>query len=167
MSYHPIGGQSRICITQRSHDPGECVILGRFVGNSVRAFQFHADREVIASRAALIAGLAGMPCSIGKFYELRQAAVSRHQQVRRHPQFTYFGKIGMQIERQRIREQPVYPGAAEFSGRQADAVHDDQIRRDPLRASIVIWRSDLPGASHQSAFEIDLQVLAFFASDEL
>jgi hypothetical protein len=72
-----------------------------------------------------------------------------------------FGKIGVHIERQRIREQPFYPGAAEFSRRQADAVHDNQIRLDARRARIVIWRSDLPSASHQSAFEIDLQVVPF------
>ena len=157
MSYHPIGGQSRICITQSSHDLGECVILGGFVGNSVSAFQFHADRKVIASRAALIAGLAGMPCSIGKFYELRQAAVSRHQQVRRHPQFTDFGKIGMHVERQRIRKKPLYPGTAKFTGRQADAMHDDQFRLRSGRAGIEIRRRHMRRAPHQSGFEFDLQ----------
>lgn len=157
MPYHSIGGQSRICITERSHDLGEGVILGRFVGNGVRAFQFHADREVIAGRAALIAGLAGMPRSIGEPDELPQAAVSRHQQVRRHPQFTDFGKIGMHIERQRIREKPLYPGTAKFTGRQADAMHDDQFRLRSGRAGIEIRRGHMRRASHQSGFEIDLQ----------
>jgi hypothetical protein len=40
-------------------------------------------------------------------------------------------------------------------------VHDDQIRLDALRARIVVWRSDLPRASYQSAFEIDLQMQSF------
>jgi hypothetical protein len=65
------------------------------------------------------------------------------------------------IERQRICEQPFYPRAAEFSWRQADAVHDDQIGLDAGRPRIVIWRSDLPSVSHQAAFDIDLQVAPF------
>jgi len=102
-----------------------------------------------------------MPGAIGEFDELAQGAVARHQKVRGHAQFADFCKIGVHIERQRIREQPLYPRAAEFSRRQADAVHDDQIRLDARRARIVIWRGDLPRASHQSAFKIDLQAQSF------
>ena len=102
-----------------------------------------------------------MPGAIGEFDELSQAAVARHQQVRGHPQPADFGKIGVHIERQRIHEQPFYPRAAELSRRQADAVHDDQIRLDTRRPRVEIRRSDLPSAAHQSAFDIDLQALSF------
>ena len=98
-----------------------------------------------------------MPGAIGEFDELRQRAVARHQQVRGHAQLADFGKIRVHVGRQRIGEQPFDPGAAEFSRRQTDAVHDDQIRLDARRTRIEVWRSDLSGASHQPAFEIDPQ----------
>jgi hypothetical protein len=61
-------------------------------------------------------------------------------------------------ERQRIREKPFYPRAAKFTGRQAYTVHDDQFRLHSRRTGIAIRRGYLPGAAHQSGFEIDLQM---------
>ena len=100
MSYHPIRRESRIRITERSHEFGKRVVLGGFVGNRIGSFEFHADREVIAGRATVVAGLTGMPCSIGEPDELREPAIARHHQVRGHSQITDFRKIRVHIERQ-------------------------------------------------------------------
>lgn len=160
MSYHSSGRQSRIRITESSHELGQRVVLGGFVGNRIGSFEFHADREVIAGRAAVVAGLAGMPRSIGEPDELREPTIARHEQVRGHLQITDFRKIRVHVERQRIREKPLDPWTAEFTRRQADAVHDDQFYLHASRAGIAIAREHVPRASHQSALKIDLQVNA-------
>ncbi len=74
-----------------------------------------------------------MPGAIGELHILRNRAVAHHRQVRGDAQRAYFGEIRMQIRRQGIGEQPVYPRAAVFPGRQADAMDDDQIRLHPRR----------------------------------
>jgi len=163
MPYHSVRGQSRVCITEGGHDVGERAVLGGFVVQRIHPFEFHTDGEIVASRTPVVAGLTRMPGPIREFDKLRQAAVARHEQVRRHTQLADFGKIGMQIERQCIREQALYPWAAEFPGRHADAVHDYQVRFDTRRAHIVIWRRHLPRVSHQSAFDINLQLLSYLS----
>jgi hypothetical protein len=64
----------------------------------------------------------------------------------------------MRIRRQSIGEQAVYPGAAKFAGRQADAVHDDEFRLDAGRPRVVIRGSNLRDAVHQPVRNIDLQI---------
>jgi hypothetical protein len=167
VSYQSIGRESRIGITQRRYDLGEGVVLGGLVGNRIDSFEFHSDGEVIAGWAAMIAGLARMPCSIGELDELRQAAIAGHDQVRGHPKFTNFRKIGVHIKRQRVAKKPIYPGTAKFTGWQAYAVHDDEFRLHPVWTRIEIRRSHLPGALHESAFKIYLQVKAPIVADTL
>jgi hypothetical protein len=101
-----------------------------------------------------------MPRSVIEADELGEAAIARNDQMRRHPKIADFGKVRVRIARQRVGEKPFYPGAAELTGGQTDAVHDDQIRLDARWTCVKIWRSDLPGTSYQSAFEIDLQELS-------
>jgi hypothetical protein len=163
VSYQPIGGQSRICVAERCHDFGEGFVLGGLVGNCIDSFEFNADREVIAGRATVMTGLARMPCTLCKLYELCKAAVARHDQMCGHPQSGYFRKIRVYIGRQRVREQPIYPGPAKFAGRQAYSVHDDEFRFNAAWTRIAIWRRHLPRAPHQSAVEINLQVNALIA----
>lgn len=68
-------------MTKRGHERAERVILSGFVGNRIRSFEFHADREIIAGDPPCITGCAGVPRSIGEPDELGQAAVARHEQV--------------------------------------------------------------------------------------
>ena len=66
-------------------------------------------------------------------------------------------KYGCASARQRVGEQPVDPRAAELAGRQADAVHDDQLRRRCRPAGRRSWarppgarRVEQPGAGSRS-----------------
>ena len=63
----------------------------------------------------------------------------------------------MRVGRQIAAEQPVDPGAAELARRQADAVHDDQIRLD-ARAGAHPSAATAPGAPrHQARRRFDFQ----------
>jgi len=152
----PVRRQSRVGVTEGCHDVRKGLVLGGFVRQGIGPFELHTDGEIVASRAAVVVRLTRMPGAIGEFDKLRQFAVARHQKVRGDPQFPDLGKIGVHLGRQRIHEQPVDPGSAKFPRRQADAVHDDQLRFHAGRTRIEVWRRDLSGASHHPAFEVDL-----------
>ncbi len=99
-------------------------ILQRCVRNVVRAFQFDADRKIIAAFAPAPVRLSGMPGPPVERHELHERAVAADEQVRRDFHPVDFAKIRM---RQRIKvpeKEFLDMRAAEFPRRQADAVHD-------------------------------------------
>ncbi len=61
----------------------------------------------------------------------------------------------MDVGRQHVGEQLVDPGSAELAGRQADAVHDDEIGLDALRPFVAIRRRLLAGQLEQAAIRVD------------
>jgi hypothetical protein len=160
VTYQPVRRQSRVGVTEGGHDVRKALVLDGFVRQAVGPFELHTDRKIIASGAAIVVRLTRVPGAISEFDKLRQFAVARHQKVRRDPQFSDLGKIRVHMGRQRIREQPFDPGSAEFPRRQADAVHDDQLRLHAGRTRIEVWRGDLPGALHQPAFEVNLHAVS-------
>src|SRR5690606_29970602 len=62
------------------------------------------------------------------------------EQVRRHFQPVNFGEVGMPGGIEPAREQLLDMRAAIFAWRQADAVHDDQLRRHSGGTRIGEWR---------------------------
>jgi hypothetical protein len=157
MSYQPIGGQSRIGFTKRGDDRAQRVVLSCLVRHRIDAFEFYPDRKVIAGRPSAVIRLTGMPGSIIEADELSEYTVARDDQMRRHSQIADLGKIRVRVERQRVGEKPFYPGAAELSGRQTDAMYDDQFRVDPRGSRIAVRRSDLLGALNQSSLKFNVQ----------
>ena len=65
------------------------------------------------------------------------------------------GRVGSR--RQIAGEQPIDPRAAEFAGRQADAMNDDQLRLRARRAGIEMRRQHLAHAEQQAGDRIDVE----------
>ena len=79
-----------------------------------------------------------MPGALRKRHELDHAAVAANQQVCRYLDAANLRVIRMGFPVERIREQRFDLGAAELTGRQADAVQDDQGRLDARRAGVAV-----------------------------
>ena len=75
-----------------------------------------------------------MPGALGKGHVLRQLPVAADQDVGGHPERGALAKVRVGLRGQVAGEQPVDPRAAELPGRQADAVHDDELRQRRRRA---------------------------------
>lgn len=67
-----------------------------------------------------------MPCALVEGHILHDLPVAADQTVRRHPQLMDLGEIGVLRGIERAGKQLVDIGAAEFAGRQADVVDDQQ-----------------------------------------
>ena len=124
-------------------------------GAVVRAFQLDADREIVAPLAALIVRTARMPCAQMKRHVLHDLAVAPNQQMRGHLAGRRPPRNTDARRRQRVREQTIDPGPAELAGRQADAMHDDQIRRRVGRTLIEVRRWHLACARRAGRCRID------------
>lgn len=95
-----------------------------------------------------------MPGSLGNGHILDKAAVPANQKMSRDFAIRDLGKIGMLVGRQGIGKQSVYPRASELSGRQRDAMDDNEAGLTPGRALIAIRRFHLPRLKHEPAFTI-------------
>lgn len=69
---------------------------------------------------------------------LAQVSGSPNQHMARDPQAIQVGKAGMCSRVESIQEQVIDPRATKTTGRQADAVHDEQVDTDVRRAVVRI-----------------------------
>jgi hypothetical protein len=147
--------QRRIRLAERPQQLDEPPVLDGFVVAVVRALELDADREIVAALAALVAGLAGVPCPPVEGHELDNFAVAPDQGVGRDLQPADLGEIGMALGIEAVSEQGLDVGPAEVAGGQADAVNDDQLGPAAGRPLVVIWRFDLPGVVQQSGGRVN------------
>ena len=158
MPHQPLRRQPRVSLAERDDHGSERVELRGLVREHIEPLEFDAYGKIIAGFPAIIAGPARVPRSVIEADKLSQLAGARKQQMRGHAQRTDFLEIRVRIYRQRIREESFDPGPAKVARRQADAVHDNQVCFRTGRARIVVRRCDLPGAAHQAASKINLQM---------
>lgn len=71
---------------KRISEPRERFILHALVPRGIRAFELHANREIVAVLTALERGNAGMPSTIQTGNVLEQASASVNKEVRRNTQ---------------------------------------------------------------------------------
>jgi len=154
-----VGRQRRICRAQRRNGFCKRLVLYGLVGKRIGAFEFHADREIIAGLAAFEAGLPSVPRALLEAHVLRDRPVAADDEMRGDAQARDLGKVRVGVGRQVVGEQAVYPRSAELTRRQADAVDHDQINLDARGPRVAIRGSHLPHPVHQPAFEVDPQIL--------
>ena len=117
---------NRIALTQGVDQAPQRGVLGVGEGLLVAAFEFDADRIVVAVVASAPRGPAGMPGAPVAGDELDDATGATDVEMRRHLQPGDLGEIWMGHRIEPVEEEVLDPVAAEFAGRQADVVHDHQ-----------------------------------------
>ena len=152
------GCQRGVGRAQRRYDIGKCLILHGLIGKRIGAFEFHADRKIIAGLTAVVAGLSRVPRALREAHVLGDGAVAPYDKVRGDALRSHLGEIRMCFGRQCVGEQPVNPRTPEFTGRQAYAMDDDQIGFDTRGPRVAIRGSNLPHTTHQSALKVDLHL---------
>lgn len=102
-------------------------VLCVFEDIALQAFQFNADRIVIALGTTSVLGLSGMPRPVVGADKLPQAAVTPDVKVRGDLQAPDLCEIRMRIPVQLVGEQRLHFLATVLTGWQADGVDDQQI----------------------------------------
>ena len=126
MSHHVRQRQARIA----QEECGECgcktLVLAVGIWPVVRAFEFDADRIVVALFATPVARHACVPGTSIKRDELRHRAAPRDQEMARHAHARQVRQRRVNRRVQHIREQCLDHPRAELAGRQRNAVHHDK-----------------------------------------
>src|SRR5690606_19410841 len=145
--------QRRVLGAKRADEPGERRVLRGLVRNVVGAFELHAYRKVVAAGSPEVLRLAGMPGALLEADILRQRAVPRDQDVRRHLEPRDRGEVRVRPRVEPVDEERVDPRPAEASRRKADAVQHDQIERSARRPGVAVRRRHLPRAAYPAAVD--------------
>src|SRR5579871_1645867 len=156
MAHQPRRGEARIGPQQNRDAVGKCAVLRELVRVSVGALELDADREIVAGFAPLIARAARMPGAVVKAHVLGERPVAADAQMRGDSEHRNLGKVGMYLRWELVGEKPVDPGSPELTGRQADAVHDDELGLDPRRSGIEVGGRHAPHPLHPSTLETRL-----------
>ena len=125
-----------------AQQPGQCrqaPVLRLREGVFAIAFEFDADRKIIAALTTLELRHTGMPGPTIGPDELTQLATAPDQEMGRDAQSREPGKVRMRTGIERAGEQPFDGIARELSGRQADVMNDQQIDRAGRRALVVVF----------------------------
>lgn len=120
----------------------------------VRAFEFDANREIIATISITPLGFTCMPGARPARHELNQLAIATDEKVRRNASVGNFTKVGVSLRIKTIGKQLGDRISTKAPGWQADVVNHKQLDGAILRARIAIRGSDLPGAT-QTAGVVD------------
>ncbi len=110
----------------------------------VGALKFNTDGEIIAALTPLETRRSGMPCTLLNRHKLDQLAVASDQKMRRYTQILDGFEVRMSCWVERIGEQLQDCVATEFSRRQTNAVHHNQIDAAFGGPLILVWRGYLP-----------------------
>ena len=116
----------RIGAAQEGKQCAQLLVLLRHEFLPVAAFQFDAERKIVAARTSAPCGLTGMPGASLARDELDQLAIAPDQEVRRNAQAADASEIGMGVRVEAIGEQPDDVVAAKLFRWQADGMDDDQ-----------------------------------------
>jgi len=87
---------------------------------------------------------------------LGEQTLAVDKKMRRHLQTRKVGKAMGTIGGQPVHEKGVHPGAAEVSGRQADAMNNNQLRATALRSRIMVRAVAPTAAQIRAAVEPSL-----------
>lgn len=131
--------RDRVTPTQDSNQGAQpSVLLGgeRLV---VAAFEFDANREVVAVFPTLPAGFSGVPGTQVAADELDDPAIAAQVKMGGYLQRRNFRKIGVDRRIESIAKKILDPVTAKFAGRQADAVDDEQRNFGVGRSLAEIW----------------------------
>ena len=141
-------------LPQEADEPGQGRILRRSERDFVAAFEFDADREVVAASGAAPARFAGVPGAQAARHELHEPAVAPDQEVGGDAQRLDFPVVGMRVGIQGVGEQALDAVAAELARGQGNGVHHDQPHGLPGGTLIAIGGRDAPNAG-QPAFCVE------------
>jgi len=98
-----------------------------------------------------------MPGAQREWHELQQFTVAPDERVRRDARAGEGREIGVGRARQRAAEQAFDPWSAEITGRQADAVHDDELGHRARGALVAVRGEHLPHATRQAERRVDFK----------
>jgi hypothetical protein len=147
--------QRRIGGAQPLHELDESLVLGLLVGDVVAAFELDADRKIVARASAAVLGFPSVPSAIRERNVLSHAAVPADEHVRRYTHMGYRSEVLVGVRRQRIRKETIDPWSAEFRGRQADSMDDDEVERAISRPWIAVRRPYTVNVHEPTRFHID------------
>ena len=102
-------------------------VLRAFEDLAFEAFEFDADRIVIAVRAAAPRRCTGVPGAIVAAHELPQLAVASYIEMRGHLQAADGPEVGMRVPVEPVGEELLHFVAAIAAGRQADRMQHDEV----------------------------------------
>jgi hypothetical protein len=122
-------------------------VLTMCEGDLVGAFDFDADREIVAALPAFEVRDPGMPRALLAGHELQQFAIAADQEVRRHAQLLELLKTLVLRRIEGVGEQAFDRVTAELARWQRNAVNHQQVNRATRRTLIAVRRDDAPGAA--------------------
>jgi hypothetical protein len=108
-------------------DPSKLPILGIRVWSFIRTLKLDADGKIVTAASTLIFGVTGMPGSLVEGDELDRLTRAIDQQMRRDLQMRDFLEIRMSARIELIAEKLLNVGSAKTTGRQADAMNDQEV----------------------------------------
>jgi len=144
-----------ISLKQCLGDASEDRVLLLRIRRLVVPLQLDPDRKVVTTAAVPKNRFTGMPGTSCKRHELNKLAIPSYQQVCGDFEPTNLIEIRVRVPIEAVAEQLLYLRPAELTGRQADTVHDDQVRRDTSRSGILIGARTLPGPLNKPVVGID------------
>jgi len=144
------GRNGRIGGTQGLDNGLQHRVLPVIVRRFILAFEFDANREVVASLLPAKTGLASMPGSFRERHELDDSAITPNKQVSRDLHPADFPEIRVCVPVEPVGKQRLDLGTTEFTGRKANAVHDDHRRFRIMGPRILIWTVALNGRLQQA-----------------
>lgn len=142
---------------QKTAKRGEGIVLRRSIVNEIGPFELDPDRKIVAITPSLPRGRAGMPRPSRQGHELHQITLSPDQKMRRYPQIRDGGKGFVFRRIQTVAKKGLDPRSAEFSRRQADAMHHDQIGSAVGWAQVEIRRWCIPRPRHPLSLLVQTQ----------
>ena len=155
MTHNAVGRQGRGRRQQRLRQVRERDILPIRIRQIVRAFEFDADRKIVAGAAAAILRNAGVPGALTQRHELRRAAVPIDKHVRAHASARDCREVRMHLRGQVAAKQPLNPAAAELRGRQTDTVNHNQLGHAARWPRIKMRRKNLPYPDEQAGSDVN------------
>ncbi len=119
--------RNRVPIPQLSAQVRQCFVLRVFEGVAFQAFEFNANRIVVAVVPFSPGGCAGVPSPGICVYELNQLAIPTNKKVGRDFHAPDALEVGMGRPVQLIGEELLDFGSSVSPGWQADRMHNDQV----------------------------------------
>ena len=137
--------EARVAGKQRIENAPEGFILTVGIGGVVGAFDFDADREVIATGAAAPARDTRVPSAAIKRDELGYRTPATYEEVRGDPHSLKVGQAGIAGAVEGIAKEPLDRAGAEFAGRQRDTVDDDEADVRGIGSGVLVRRRRAAG----------------------
>ena len=112
---------------------------------SLKAFEFDADRVVVAIAAPTVFGCPSVPSAVVGADKLPQTTIAADEKVRRHTQTLDLQKVGVRLPVKLVGKERGHFGPAILAGRQADRVDHQQINAGAFRSGAMVGRIESVG----------------------